>query len=136
EVFVNGASAGFAATVNPVGFWWRDGAMQCSTLLRAISPAVVVEGQPVHLALSIATADEAYARTTVDGRTITLDRVAAPTAGPFVAFPFPCGTYDAIVNGLTAGDYTVLWRGFSQYDDVIPSGFTVVKPTRQRGARH
>ena len=137
QVFVNGASAGFVTTVNPVGFWWHDGSMQCSTLLRAISPSVVIEGQPVHLALIAARADEAEVKTTVDGRTITLDRVPHPTPGPYVPFPFRCNAYDAIVKGLPANDYTVIWRGFSQgISEVITSSFTVVKPTRQRGARH
>lgn len=134
QVFVNGANAGIVTNALPVGFSWYEGSMRCSTILRAISPAVTIEGQPVHLALGAARADEAIVKTTVDGRNIILDRVPFPTPGPLPSYPPPCGTYDAIVNGLAAGDYTVLWRGFSQ--DLITSSFSVVKPTRVRAARH
>jgi hypothetical protein len=134
QVIVNGATAGFVTTDSPLGFWWQDGSMQCSSIPRAISPSVVVEGQPVHLALSVIADDEYLVKTTVVGRLITLDRMPYPFEHAVPGYPYPCQTFDANVNGLPAGDYTVLWRGFAQ--NVITSSFTVVKPTRQRGARH
>jgi len=133
-VSVNGVKAGFITTPVPVGFWWHNGAMQCSSFPRVISPSVAIEGAPVHLALSVTVNDTPFVHTTVDGRTITIDRVPYPFEHAVPGDPPPCGTYDAIVNGLPAGDYTVLWRGFTQ--KVITSHFTVAKPTRQRATHH
>ena len=133
QVIVNGADTGFVTTY-PVGFWWHDGRMQCSAIPRAISPSVAIEGQPVHLALSVTADDEYLVKTTVVGRLITLDRVPYPFEHATPGYPYPCDTYDAILNALPAGDYTVLWRGFSH--DVITSAFTVAKPARIRAARH
>ena len=139
QVSVNGAVAGYPLTTGqPVLFYWSGTGVVCSSFPRPISPSTAIEGEPVHVALSVMGDYGTPQKPVVDGQNVTINLVPTPYEGP-VSPSGGCGTYDVIVGTLPAGHYSVIWSfvsGGIVLHPAVTSSFTVVKPPRQRGARH
>jgi len=136
QVTVNGTNAGFRSAPETVAFRWVNGMVQCSTVPRTSAPSPAFEGDPIDLAVTVLGGFPAVVKSTVSGNTVTLDVVGVGWEGPIPPYPYDwCEPYTTRLSPLPAGEYQLVWRmGFPLR--VLTSKLTVVKPTRQRAARH
>jgi hypothetical protein len=138
QVSVNGVVVGFKSTGTSVGFQWAGGAVQCSSFPRAIIPSPALEGPPIDLGLSTLGGFNAVPAITVYGRNYFIELVLVPQEGPIPTGPPRCRTYSVNLGPLSAGLYSISWgyMGGGSWHPISNSLFTVIKPPRQRAARH
>jgi hypothetical protein len=130
---VNVGGYGSYTNAAPFSFYWQEGAAQCTSAPALMAPSAI-EGARFDVEIDFLDMQwQARAATAhVEGHTITLD-IATYFEGPSDSLP-SCHTFRATLGPLPAGEYTVVWRFGGQ--PVLTTPLTVVKPARERAARH